>query len=101
MADAVEPVVDTFDPLLGDVQHAAQPRMQKGPAHGSADNIAASNSARAAEKARDQRGDKAEMSLINQKAATGQQELVGHRQSDDAEYQQREDGDVPVSGDPL
>ena len=41
------------------------------------------------------------MALVNEEAATGEQELIGDGKSDDAEDEEGEDGEVAVSGDPL
>ena len=42
-----------------------------------------------------------QIAAINEVAAAGQQELIGHRKADNAEHQQPEDGDIAVGCNPL
>ena len=41
------------------------------------------------------------MALVDEKTAASQQKFVGHRQSDDAQHQERENGHVAVGRNPL
>jgi hypothetical protein len=41
------------------------------------------------------------VALVNEEAAAGQQELIGDRQSDNAQYEQGKDREVTVSRNPL
>jgi hypothetical protein len=101
VADAAEPVVNTLDLRVVDVEHPAEPRMEEFPADGLADDIAAGDTGHATGQRAAKRGNWLEAALVDEEPAAGQQELVGYRKPYDAQYQQREDGEIAVSRHPL
>jgi hypothetical protein len=87
--------------FLFDVQKLSDARMQKFPPDSSTDNVAAGNPTHAARQRAGNRRNQRQVPLIHQEPAACEQELIGHRQTDDTQDQQRKDREVSVSRNPV
>ena len=101
MADSIEPIVDTLDIPISYVQPAAHARMEELPADGAADEVAAGDARHASGEGAGDGGNQPQMALVYQEAAAGEQEFVGHGESDDAQDEERKDREVAIGRDPL
>ncbi len=101
MPDAIEPVVDALNISVLNMQPASHARMEEFPTDGATDEVAAGDARHASGQRAGNRGDQSQMALVYEEAAAGEQELVGDGKSDDAEDQERKDGEVTVGGNPL
>src|ERR1700685_191303 len=81
VADAIEPIVNALDVAVSYVQPAANSRVEKLPADGAADQIAAGDAGHASRQSAGESGNQAQMPLEYQEAAAGEQEFVGDGKS--------------------
>jgi hypothetical protein len=90
-----------LDLVIANMQQPAGARMQDFPSNRASDDVAAGDAAHAASQRAGKRRNGVQIAAIDKIPAAGEQELVGHGNADDPEYQQPEDGEIAIRGNPL